>query len=55
MDFERNNIVRESQSPYANPILLKKKKNGELRMCVDYREFNKITKRDKYSLLLTDN
>lgn len=47
-----NNIVRESRSPYSSPIILVKRKNGDDRMCVDYRELNSITIRDHYPLLL---
>lgn len=47
-----NDIVRESKSPYSSPIILVKKKNGEDRMCVDYRELNSNTIRDHYPLPL---
>ena len=33
-----NSILRESHSPYASPIVLVRKKNGSLRLCVDYRK-----------------
>ncbi|EFA12439.1 Retrovirus-related Pol polyprotein from transposon 297-like Protein [Tribolium castaneum] len=49
-----NGIVRESQSPYASPVLLVKKKNGQLRLVVDYRALNKITVQDKYPLPLIE-
>lgn len=44
----KENIIRPSNSPYANPIVLVHKKNGELRLCIDYRELNKITIKDNF-------
>lgn len=46
------NIIRESKSPYSSPIILVKKKNGDDRLCVDYRELNTNTLRDHYPLPL---
>lgn len=43
----KEKIIRESNSPYASPILVRKK-TGDLRLCVDYRELNKITIRDNF-------
>ena len=43
-------IVRESYSPYASPIVIVRKKNGEMRLCVDYRKLNEKTVRDAYPL-----
>ena len=43
-----NNIIRESTSPYASPITLVKKKNGDFRLCIDYRRLNAVTIRDRY-------
>ena len=43
-------IIRPSISPYASPIIMTKKKNGEMRLCVDYRHLNKVTLRDNYPL-----
>ena len=54
-DLINNEIIRESQSPYASPILLVKKKNGEERMCVDYRALNRITVKDRYPLPRIDD
>lgn len=43
-------IIEESHSPYASPIVLVRKKNAELRMVVDYRRLNNLTKKDAYPL-----
>ena len=43
-------IVRCSTSPWSSPIVPVKKKDGEIRMCIDYRALNAVTKRDTYPL-----
>lgn len=43
-------IIRESTSAYASPIVIVRKKNGELRLCVDYRKLNSKTIKDAYPL-----
>lgn len=43
-------IIKESESDYASPVILVKKKNGDSRLCVDYRALNSITIRDRYPL-----
>ncbi|XP_056314361.1 retrovirus-related Pol polyprotein from transposon 412 [Danio aesculapii] len=43
-------VIRESCSPYASPIVLVKKKDGGLRMCVDYRRLNAKTRKDAFPL-----
>jgi hypothetical protein len=45
-----NNIIEPTVSEYASPILLVKKKSGEIRMVVDYRKLNSITEKDHYPL-----
>lgn len=54
-DLIQNNIIQESVSPYASPITLVTKKNGQSRMCVDFRALNKITVKDRYPLPLIDD
>nr|XP_046271732.1 uncharacterized protein LOC124073503 [Scatophagus argus] len=43
-------VIRESSSPYASPIVLVRKKDGGLRMCVDYRPLNSKTRKDAFPL-----
>ena len=43
-------VIRESSSPYASPIVLVRKKDGRLRLCVDYRLLNSKTRRDAFPL-----
>lgn len=43
-------VIRESSSPYASPIVLVRKKNGTLRMYVYYRQLNQKTRRDAFPL-----
>lgn len=49
------NIIRPSNSPYSSPIVLVKKKNKCFRLCVDYRELNKITVKDNFPAPLIDD
>jgi hypothetical protein len=47
-----NGFVRTSNSSHGAPILFVKKKDGSLRLCVDFRGLNKISKKDRYPLPL---
>ena len=47
-------IIEESSSPWMAPAVFVPKKSGEIRMCIDYRELNKRTKKDAYPLPLLD-
>ena len=43
-------VIRESESPFASPIVIVKKKNGAIRLCIDYRKLNNQTIKDAYAL-----
>ena len=45
-------FIRKSTSPAGAPILFVKKKDGSLRLCVDYRKLNEMTIRNSYPLPL---
>lgn len=49
-DLLNAGIIKESESDYAFPVILVKKKNGDSRLCVDYRALNAITIKDRYPL-----
>ncbi|GAU22844.1 hypothetical protein TSUD_282110 [Trifolium subterraneum] len=46
---------RPSVSPWGAPVLLVKKKDGTMRLCIDYRQLNKVTIKNKYSLPRIDD
>ena len=50
-----NKIIRDSHSPFAAAIVMVNKKDGEMRMCIDYRQLNKITIKDRYPLPRIDD
>ncbi|XP_077501927.1 uncharacterized protein LOC144112953 [Amblyomma americanum] len=49
-EWKREDIVSETSSPYASPVILVQKKNGEKRLVVDYRRLNAQRLKEKYPL-----
>ncbi|GJR98506.1 putative reverse transcriptase domain-containing protein [Tanacetum coccineum] len=48
-------FIRPSSSPWGAPVLFVKKKDGSFRMCIDYRELNKLTVKNRYPLPRIDD
>ena len=51
----KNQVIQPSNSPWASPIVLMRKKDGTLRLCVDYRGLNSVTKPNQFPLPRIDN
>ncbi|KAL1264128.1 hypothetical protein QQF64_004483 [Cirrhinus molitorella] len=54
-DLLKVGIIKESHSPYASPIVIARKKNGAVRMCIDYRTLNARTIPDQYTTPRVDD
>lgn len=51
----KGNIIRKSHSPFSSNVVLVKKRNGQLRLCIDYRYLNARTIKDNYTLPKIDD
>lgn len=54
-EFMEKMHVRDSKSPYSAPVIFVRKKEGDLRMCIDYRALNKQTIKDRYPMPRIDD
>ncbi|GJZ55040.1 putative reverse transcriptase domain-containing protein [Tanacetum coccineum] len=54
-ELQDKGFIRPSLSPWGAPVLFVKKKDGSFRMCIDYRELNKLTVKNRYPLPRIDD
>ena len=54
-DLIDKGFIRPSVSPWGAPVLFVKKKDGTIRLCINYRQLNKITIKNKYPLPRIDD
>ncbi|GJY39112.1 putative reverse transcriptase domain-containing protein [Tanacetum coccineum] len=54
-ELSNKGFIRPSSSPWGAPVLFVKKKDGSFRMCIDYRELNKLTVKNRYPLPRIDD
>ncbi|GJW68679.1 putative reverse transcriptase domain-containing protein [Tanacetum coccineum] len=54
-ELQDKGFIRPSHSPWGALVLFVKKKDGSLRMCIDYRELNKLTVKNRYPLPRIDD
>ena len=53
-DYLKSGIIQNSDSPYASSVELMGKKDGAWRLCVDYRDLNKATVKNKFTIPLVE-
>ena len=53
--MQEGGIIRPSQSEWASPVILVRKKNGSHRFYIDYRQLNSVTKPDRFPLPRIDD
>ncbi|GJY63508.1 putative reverse transcriptase domain-containing protein [Tanacetum coccineum] len=54
-ELQEKGFIRPSSSPWGAPVLFVKKKDGSFYMCIDYRELNKLTIKNRYPLPRIDD
>nr|GFB07088.1 reverse transcriptase [Tanacetum cinerariifolium] len=54
-ELSNKGFIRPSSSPWGAPVLVVKKNDGSFRMCIDYRELNKLMMKNRFPLPRIDN
>ncbi|XP_015169165.1 uncharacterized protein [Solanum tuberosum] len=54
-DLLGKGFIRPSVSPWGAPVLFVKKKDGTMRLCIDYRQLNKVTVKNRYPMPRIDD
>nr|GEV72563.1 putative reverse transcriptase domain-containing protein [Tanacetum cinerariifolium] len=54
-ELAEKGFIRPNSSPWGAPVLFVKKKDGSFQMCIDYRELNKLTVKNRYPLPRIDD
>ena len=54
-DLVDKGFIRPSISPWGDPVLFVKKKDGTMRLCIDYQQLNKVMIKNKYPLPRTND
>ncbi|OMO68489.1 reverse transcriptase [Corchorus capsularis] len=53
-EMKATGIIKDSTSSFASPVVLVKKKDGSWRFCVDYRQLNNLTLKDRFPIPLVE-
>ena len=54
-DYLKSGVIQNSSSPYSSPVVLVGKKDGSWRLCIDYRDLNKSTVKNRFPIPLVDD